>query len=122
MERHLAFYRAILTSLVFALAMSFTSQSASYAAVPGLVSGTVRAPNGAAVVNATVELVDKTGVVQRIKTDTTGKFQFGNVVPGSYSIRATAPKFQTATSAPFLVTAATSYHLTFCCSQLTPRA
>lgn len=60
------------------------------------VNGVVKDPSGAAVANAQVELTNvNTGVVRKTATNTNGIYNFPSVVPGSYSMQASATGFTT---------------------------
>jgi hypothetical protein len=64
------------------------------------VSGIVRDQSGAAIPNAQVELTNvSTGVIRKTATNTDGIYNFPTVVPGSYSMQASATGF-TAVSQP----------------------
>ena len=60
------------------------------AAKPGVVQGKVKDPAGAAVANATVELLQSGVSKDRKATDAQGVYTFGNVPPGVYQLQATA--------------------------------
>jgi hypothetical protein len=64
------------------------------------VNGVVKDPTGAAVAKAQIELTNvNTGVVRKTSTTTDGIYNFPSVVPGVYSMQASAPGF-TAVSQP----------------------
>lgn len=56
----------------------------------GSIEGTVKDPNGAAVVDAKVWLIGPTqAVISTTTSDASGRFKFEEVFPGSYEVRAT---------------------------------
>jgi hypothetical protein len=65
------------------------------------VTGTVTDPNGAAIPNAQVQLTNvNTGVVRRAGTNNVGIYNFPSVVPGAYSMQASATGFSTISQPP----------------------
>ncbi len=61
------------------------------------VGGTVRDPSGAVVPVAKISLVNKdTGAERSVVTDSSGRYQFSQVRPGTYQITAEAPGFANA--------------------------
>ena len=56
----------------------------------GVISGTVVGPDGASI-DATVTLLDGLGNTVRVVESQRGRFQFTNVAPGTYGLRADAP-------------------------------
>ena len=64
----------------------------------GNLSGTVRDPLGALVVNASVDLLIGDHVIATTKTGQDGTFHFALHKPDRYSVRVTAPSFETTTS------------------------
>lgn len=64
------------------------------------VNGVVKDQTGAAIANAQIELTNvNTGVVRKTVTNTDGIYDFPSVIPGVYSMQASAPGF-TAVSQP----------------------
>jgi len=60
----------------------------------GSIVGTVRDPTGAAVPNASVTLTNTaTGVARTSATNEAGEYQFNALVPGTYSVKASATGF-----------------------------
>jgi hypothetical protein len=58
------------------------------------VNGVVKDPNGAAIANAQIELTNvNTGVVRKTSTTSDGIYNFPSVVPGAYSMQASATGF-----------------------------
>ncbi len=58
------------------------------------VNGVVKDPSGAAIANAQIELTNvNTGVVRKTATNTDGIYDFPSVVPGTYSMQASATGF-----------------------------
>jgi|CZKL01.1.fsa_nt_gi hypothetical protein len=65
------------------------------------VSGVVKDPNGAVVANVQVELTNvNTGVVRRTVTNSDGIYDFPTVVPGTYSMQASAAGFAVVSQPP----------------------
>ena len=65
------------------------------------VSGVVKDPSGAAIPNARVGLTNvNTGVVRTTTTNGEGVYEFPNVVPGTYSMQASATGFTTVSQPP----------------------
>jgi Carboxypeptidase regulatory-like domain len=65
------------------------------------VTGVVKDPAGAAVPNAQVELTNvNTGVVRKTATNSDGVYDFPSVVPGSYSMQASASGFAAVSQPP----------------------
>lgn len=65
------------------------------------VNGVVKDPTGAAIPNARVELTNvDTGVVRTTTTNNDGVYNFPNVVPGAYSMQASATGFATVSQPP----------------------
>ena len=86
-------------SLLIAMAALVAFASAVSAQVTGgALTGTVRDPNGAAVVGATVSLKDKSrGLDFNAQTTGAGSYQFTNVPTGTYTMTVTASGFTEAT-------------------------
>src|ERR1022692_1763312 len=62
------------------------------------INGVVKDPTGAAIANARVQLTNvNTAVVKTTTTNTDGVYVFLNIVPGTYTMRASAPGFNTVT-------------------------
>ncbi|HEY9712648.1 MAG TPA: carboxypeptidase-like regulatory domain-containing protein, partial [Chroococcales cyanobacterium] len=65
------------------------------------VNGVVKDQSGAAIANAQVELTNvNTGVVRKTATNTDGIYVFPSVVPGTYSMQASAPGFGAVSQPP----------------------
>jgi len=65
----------------------------------GSIVGVVRDPSGAAIAGATVTLKsDATGVTRIVSTNEDGGYQFAAIIPGTYSVQATAQNFESAIS------------------------
>ncbi len=93
---------SILSLLLFPLlAKTLQAQQA------GKLRGAVHDPLGAVVTNASVDLIRNDNVVASTKTDGAGAFAFDIAASGRYSIRASAPSFQTAAS-PVIYVSTTS--------------
>src|ERR1700686_3035853 len=60
------------------------------------LSGTVRDPSGALIVNARISINNvATGVTRALTTDAAGFYSAPNLLPGTYEVSATAPGFTT---------------------------
>jgi hypothetical protein len=65
----------------------------------GSVVGIVSDPSGAAIPGATVTLSNEaSGVSRSVTTNGDGEYQFAAVIPGTYSVQATAQNFESAVS------------------------
>jgi iron complex outermembrane receptor protein/vitamin B12 transporter len=85
------------------------SPLALHAQQAGRLRGEVRDPLGALVVNASVDLIQNDKVVANTKTDREGAFKFDISESERYSVRVSAPSFQTTTSqAIYIATAASA--------------
>ena len=73
------------------------------AAAQGTVRGRITDPLGAAVPNASVELMQRGDVLQTARADGEGNYSFETPAPGEFQIRATAPSFNAASSEEFYV-------------------
>jgi vitamin B12 transporter len=85
------------TSLNFTSSLLVAQQSSN--AAPRTVRGVVHDPLGALVVGATVDLLDGGRVTASTLTGTDGDFRFNLRDAGRYSVRVTAPPFETTTTA-----------------------
>jgi hypothetical protein len=92
MKRHLRYVRAILAALAL---LSF-SQLVSAQEITGVINGTVKDPNGAAIAGATVTLsdADKQVVVRTVTTNDSGEFNAPNLLSAFYDISVEAPNFK----------------------------
>ena len=87
------YFQLFVALLAFAGVM--TSTATAQQAVAN-VTGTVKDPNGAAIPNAQVQLTNvNTGVTRKTGTNSVGNYDFPSVVPGSYSMQASANGFGT---------------------------
>lgn len=83
-----------LTLLVFLLSLGFVPRLALAQQASASVNGVVTDPSGAAIPNAKVELTNAaTGVTRTTTTNTDGAYLFLNVVPGPYTMKASASGF-----------------------------
>src|SRR5688500_20214799 len=79
--------------LVLAAATSAFAQAGS----TGAITGSVRDEKGAGVPNATIEIVNVTGVTERTATsDSNGNFNAQQLSPGTYKLVVSAPGFSKA--------------------------
>ncbi len=82
-------------SLFIALFLFVYSSPASGQAADGILIGSVSDPGGAAVPEATIELVNtETNVKYTTKTDESGQYRFNNIPVGRYRVTASATGFQ----------------------------
>jgi len=92
MQRRIAF--SLLGLLLLLEASSLNAQ-----VLYGTIVGTVSDQSGAVVPNANVTAENpQTGETRGVKSDSAGRYTIGNVVPGTYDIRVTAPGFQQVTT------------------------
>lgn len=80
------------------------------------VNGVVKDPSDAAIANAQIELKNiETGVVRKTATNADGIYDFPSVVPGTYSMQASATGFSTVSQPPVTLevgqTATFDFHL-----------
>src|SRR4051794_26636869 len=94
MKFHLRYVRAVL----FAVALLGFSQVTRAQEITGVITGTVKDSNGAAVAGATVTLsdADKQVVVRTITTNENGEYNAPNLLVGFYDISVEAPNFKKA--------------------------
>lgn len=79
------------TIAMFLLSSPLFSQSNT-----GRILGNVTDQSGGTIADATVTVANvQTGVVRDLTTDTAGEYSAPNLLPGSYSVRATAKGFKT---------------------------
>jgi hypothetical protein len=91
MSRNVGMRRFVAVLVCLALA-----QVVALAQAYSTVNGTAYDPKGDAVAGATVSLVNhETGVTRTTKTSDKGVFQFAQVAPATYELRAEAPGFKT---------------------------
>jgi len=87
--------RIRLTALAVVFLFLFSASSA-FAAITGIVSGTVTDPSGAVVPGVEVTAVNEaTGITFKVKTDSKGYYSFSALDVGSYTVTATLGGFQT---------------------------
>lgn len=96
-NRHLC-----LTALLMLLSMAaWIPQAARAQLATATVNGVVKDPSGAAIPNARVELTNiNTAVVRATTTNNDGAYAFPSVVPGVYTMRASASGFTTVSLPP----------------------
>ena len=87
--------RRLLACIIFFAITSICSWGQTIS--KGEISGTVLDPSGAAVPNATVELIERSTAASRTDTtDAAGDFAFHALVPGLFDLNVTAPGFERA--------------------------
>lgn len=92
MQRRIAF--SLLGLLLLLEALPLKAQ-----VLYGTIVGTVTDQSGAVAPNADVSAVNpQTGETRDVKSDSAGRYTIGNVVPGTYDVRVTAPGFQQVTT------------------------
>ena len=92
-------YRRLLLMLLSIAAL--TSPAAIAQQATANVTGVVKDQSGAIISNAQVELTNvNTGVVRKTATNSAGIYDFPSVVPGAYSMQATATGFTTVSQPP----------------------
>lgn len=74
--------------------IALAAASTSFAQPAGVVTGLVSDPTGAPVAWAKVDLLSSSGAGRSTATDADGRYRFEGVVPGAYSLRASAAGFQ----------------------------
>ncbi|HYU44785.1 MAG TPA: TonB-dependent receptor [Terriglobales bacterium] len=85
---------AVIVSLGICLA-TFTPQPAQAQAVYGGIIGTVTDPQGAAVANAKVSVLDEgKGTSDTTTTNESGNYSAGHLIAGTYTVRVEAPGFK----------------------------
>src|SRR5436853_4983770 len=85
-------YRFPLLPLLLALAPPIFAQGETTSAIVGSVSD----PTGAAIAGAKVTITSTDhGLTRSVKTDHAGRFNFPQLKPGPYSVKAEADQFET---------------------------
>src|ERR1044071_506724 len=70
-------------------------QPAAAQVLHGSAVGTLQDASGGVVAGAAVSMTNKgTGVVRETKSDSEGRYTFGNLLPGSYDLKVTAAGFR----------------------------
>ncbi|HYV12463.1 MAG TPA: carboxypeptidase regulatory-like domain-containing protein [Pyrinomonadaceae bacterium] len=94
MKFHLRYVRAVL----FAVALLGFASATRAQEITGVINGTVKDSNGAAVAGATVTLsdADKQVVVRTVTTNENGEYTAPNLLVGFYDIAVEAPNFKKA--------------------------
>src|SRR5579875_3124941 len=89
----------VLSFFLFAcMGLLIQSHAAGQSATAGAVVGSVTDPSGAAVPNASVQLLNTaTNAVSTQTTNSAGEYSFTNVAPGDYNVTVTATGFRTST-------------------------
>lgn len=93
---------------ILALALAVSLQPAAAQVLYGSVVGLAQDPSGGTIPGAQVTLTNKaTGQVYEARTDNDGRYNVGNVTPGSYDVKITAQGFKTQTRTDLTVSANT---------------
>ncbi len=97
--------RILGTTLAVAMTLALLAPASVYGqSRPATITGSVTDETKAAVAAVRVELVDASGATQATDdTDEQGRFTLRNVAPGTYTVRAVAEGFESATSEPLTV-------------------
>jgi hypothetical protein len=92
------FYRLTRGPKVALMVMSFLVPYVVSAQIDtGSIVGVVKDPSGAAIAGATVTLKNAaTGVSRALTTNEAGEYLFAAILPGTYSVQASAPSFESA--------------------------
>jgi hypothetical protein len=91
---HLVSKRLYLAAFLGLLSLCLTPRAAVAQQASASVNGVVADPSGASIPNVQVELTNVgTGVTRTTTTNSNGTYLFLNVVPGPYTMRASAPGF-----------------------------
>src|SRR5687767_182864 len=90
----------VLAALILVCSVSVAAQQAR-----GTLRGLITDELGAAIVGASVTLTDATGVQQKATTNAEGIYTYAGLVPGKYTLTATAPGFAPSESKEIDVTA-----------------
>src|SRR6516162_7859532 len=80
-------------SIASVFAAMFAAALGAQAPTGGVLRGQVTDPSGAAVVGATVLLTTPSGAAMDTTTNKEGVYEFKNLAPGSYEIKAVAAGF-----------------------------
>ncbi|HTV55481.1 MAG TPA: carboxypeptidase regulatory-like domain-containing protein [Terriglobia bacterium] len=99
------FFEAWRLILLAALVSLFAGGRLSAQSSSGTLRGQVVDPSGAAIPGATVSVSGPDGYKAAAETNGSGNYQIKGLVPGAYTIRATAPNFSTFTQANVVVAA-----------------
>src|SRR3984893_9518213 len=97
--KHLIHRVAVAAGILFVAAVLLFPCLVSAQIDTGSVVGIVSDPSGAAIPGATVALSNEaSGVSRSVTTNGDGEYQFAAVLPGTYSVQATAQNFESAVS------------------------
>src|SRR3984893_4149095 len=97
--KHFIHRVTVSAGILFAIAVLLFPSLLSAQIDTGSVVGIVTDPSGAAIPSATVTLSNEaSGVTRSVTTNGDGEYQFAVVLPGTYSVQATAPNFESAVS------------------------
>jgi hypothetical protein len=98
-NRHRRWYRGLVVTLLSIAGLIPPAAIAQQATAN--VTGVVKDQSGATIANAQVELTNvNTGVMRRTATNSAGIYEFPSVVPGAYSMQASASGFTTVSQPP----------------------
>ena len=86
-------FRSLSVQLLALVVLAFANLTARAQTATGSLHGIVTDPSGAAVVGADVQLISPDGATASTKSGRDGTYQFRNLTPGNYAIKAQAKGF-----------------------------
>jgi protocatechuate 3,4-dioxygenase beta subunit len=90
--------RTVIAGLLCLSSIVITAPTLRAQTLYGSIVGTVTDQSGAVVPNAQVKAVNPaTGETRETTADEAGRFSIGNVVPGNYDLKVSAPGFRLST-------------------------
>jgi Carboxypeptidase regulatory-like domain len=100
---------------VFVLLLTLTTGTRLVAQTyTGSIVGNVTDPSGAGVPDTTITAKNvNTGITRTIKSDAEGSYRIGDLIPGSYTVKAEKAGFQTEEAAALQLTVASSLNVNF---------
>ncbi len=91
----------MLIAMILLTLIAFTQSTVKAQGLTGTIQGTVLDPDGRAVPNASVEIVE---LKRRVSSDVAGTYQFTNLQAGNYTIKIVADGYNTVTSSTVSIT------------------